>query len=541
MASQDQVGFFSIQNKIVLAMVVISLLILVTVIGFSQHLQTQLVDNVVSSQVRDSADSYFDSINILMLTGTIQNREMLQKELLARPGVVEARIIRSPALIKTFGAGNADQKPEDNLDQRALAGGFVEEFHNDNGQRLLTVVNPMKATKDYRGTNCLTCHIVEEGTVLGAVRVSYSLDELDAQVKENALTTFALLLVIFSVGVLLMIIVLRLVVISPINSLTSTIHKVEYDSDLNTRVRDIKSNDEVGIAGRAFNSMIEKFHQSLQHVSDTTSTLTQEADHIKAATESTAAAVIEQRSRTDSIATAVNEMEHSAHEVKSNAEHTAEASHEANQRAIHGQSITEEAIQAIRALSSSVTNAAEVIHKLDEQSQSVGAVLDVIRGISEQTNLLALNAAIEAARAGEMGRGFAVVADEVRTLASKTHESTEEIQQMIEELQKDARNAVGAMEQSVENADHGVNRVQDAVSALNDIVQQAERITALNTQMATAAEEQSYVSEEINRNITDITQIADSTADEASQTTRVSENLVRLANQLEAMVQKFKL
>jgi methyl-accepting chemotaxis protein len=541
MASQDQVGFFSIQNKIVLAMVVISLLILVTVIGFSQHLQTQLVDNVVSSQVRDSADSYFDSINILMLTGTIQNREMLQKELLARPGVVEARIIRSPALIKTFGAGNADQKPEDNLDQRALAGEFVEEFRSDNGQRLLTVVNPMKATKDYRGTNCLTCHIVEEGTVLGAVRVSYSLDELDAQVKENALTTFALLLVIFSVGVLLMIIVLRLVVISPINSLTSTIHKVEYDSDLNTRVRDIKSNDEVGIAGRAFNSMIEKFHQSLQHVSDTTSTLTQEADHIKAATESTAAAVIEQRSRTDSIATAVNEMEHSAHEVKSNAEHTAEASHEANQRAIHGQSITEEAIQAIRALSSSVTNAAEVIHKLDEQSQSVGAVLDVIRGISEQTNLLALNAAIEAARAGEMGRGFAVVADEVRTLASKTHESTEEIQQMIEELQKDARNAVGAMEQSVENADHGVNRVQDAVSALNDIVQQAERITALNTQMATAAEEQSYVSEEINRNITDITQIADSTADEASQTTRVSENLVRLANQLEAMVQKFKL
>jgi methyl-accepting chemotaxis protein len=330
-------------------------------------------------------------------------------------------------------------------------------------------------------------------------------------------------------------------VISPINVLTSTIHKVEDHSDLNTRVGNIKSNDEVGQASKAFNSMIEKFHDSLQQVNNTTSTLTQEADHIKAASESTANAVIEQRSRTDSIATAVNEMEHSAHEVKANAEHTAKASHDANQRAIHGQGITQEAIQAIQALSASVTNAAQVIHKLDAQSQSVGAVLDVIRGISEQTNLLALNAAIEAARAGDMGRGFAVVADEVRTLASKTHESTEEIQQMIEELQQDARNAVGAMEQSVENADQGVNRVQDAVSALNDIVQQADRITALNTEMATAAEEQSYVSEEINRNITDITQIADSTADEAAQTTRVSENLVRLANQLEDLVQKFKL
>jgi methyl-accepting chemotaxis protein len=140
-----------------------------------------------------------------------------------------------------------------------------------------------------------------------------------------------------------------------------------------------------------------------------------------------------------------------------------------------------------------------------------------------------------------MGRGFAVVADEVRTLASKTHESTEEIQHMIEELQQDARNAVGAMEKSVENADQGVDRVQDAVTALNDIVQQVERISALNTQMATAAEEQSYVSQEINRNITDITHIADSTADEATQTTRVSENLVRLANQLEDLVQKFRL
>jgi methyl-accepting chemotaxis protein len=535
MASKDHVGFFSIQNKIVLAMVVISILILVTILGFSQRLQTQLVDKVVSAQVRDSADSYFDSINILMLTGTIQNRGLLQKKILNRPGIVEARIIRGPELIRTFGAGNNDQKPVDELDQRALAGEFIEVIREHNGERVLTVVNPMRAKKDYRGTNCLTCHVVPDESVLGAVRVSYSLGELDSQVQENALTTSGLLVVIFAMGVLLMIIVLRHVVISPINVLTSTIHKVEDHSDLNTRVGNIKSNDEVGQASKAFNSM------SLQQVNNTTSTLTQEADHIKAASESTANAVIEQRSRTDSIATAVNEMEHSAHEVKANAEHTAKASHDANQRAIHGQGITQEAIQAIQALSASVTNAAQVIHKLDAQSQSVGAVLDVIRGISEQTNLLALNAAIEAARAGDMGRGFAVVADEVRTLASKTHESTEEIQQMIEELQQDARNAVGAMEQSVENADQGVNRVQDAVSALNDIVQQADRITALNTEMATAAEEQSYVSEEINRNITDITQIADSTADEAAQTTRVSENLVRLANQLEDLVQKFKL
>lgn len=358
---------------------------------------------------------------------------------------------------------------------------------------------------------------------------------------ESRQTYNIILLITFIVAIVALYLFLRISVISPLKTLTSSMQDIDAGADLTQHTDLDRRKDEFGLASQALNHLQEQFRESLRQINETTGQLTIEVDHIKAVSETTANSVTEQRRRTEIIATAVNEMEHSAHEVKGNAEHTAQATHEANTRAEHGQSITHDAIHSIRELSSSIANAALVINKLEEQSQSVGTVLDVIRGISEQTNLLALNAAIEAARAGEMGRGFAVVADEVRTLASRTHESTEEIQRMIEDLQRDARNAVDAMEQSVSQADQGVNSVQDAVTALNDIVEQVSLIAALNTQMATAAEEQSYVAEEINQNITEISQFADSTADDASKTISVSENLVRLANRLESLVMNFRL
>jgi methyl-accepting chemotaxis protein len=542
MATTQKVGIFSIRNKIIFALLIVFSLVLVTAIIFTQRAETRLVDRVVLEQVRDATDSYFDSTNILMLTGTIQNRKLLQEKILSRPGITEARIVRGPELVKTFGPGNSDQAPEDELDRRGINGERIEEIREIDGQRLLTIVHPMRASKDYRGTNCLMCHAVPEGTVLGAVRMSYSLDALDAHVASDVRTTSVILIAVFIIGIILIVLLLQSVIVKPINYITSAIHRVAHESDLSIRAECAsKRNDEIAIAGKAFNDMIANFQKSIEHVRGTTDQLSHEADHIKAVSETTANSVTEQRSRTDSIATAVNEMEHSAHEVKGNAEHTADASQEANQRAVHGQQITQEAIQAITELSRSVTNAAGVINELDEQSQRVGAVLDVIRGISEQTNLLALNAAIEAARAGEMGRGFAVVADEVRTLASRTHDSTEEIQKMIEALQRGAQNAVGAMEESITSANQGVTRVEDAAAALNDIVSHVEQITTLNTQMATAAEEQSYVAEEINRNIIEISQLADSTENDATRTIQVSENLVRLSNQLEALVASFRL
>lgn len=197
-------------------------------------------------------------------------------------------------------------------------------------------------------------------------------------------------------------------------------------------------------------------------------------------------------------------------------------------------------LKTIEALAQEVENSAQVISRLSEDSTQIGSVLDVIRGIAEQTNLLALNAAIEAARAGDQGRGFAVVADEVRTLASRTQASTLEIQSMIERLQTDASNAVKAMQQGQVQAQQGLSQAAQAENALQTISQSVTRINDMNIQIATAAEEQSSVAEEINRNIVNISQSADATAEGAKQTASAGDELAKLAARLQNLVGQFK-
>ncbi|MGV8842447.1 MAG: methyl-accepting chemotaxis protein [Pseudomonas sp.] len=241
------------------------------------------------------------------------------------------------------------------------------------------------------------------------------------------------------------------------------------------------------------------------------------------------------------VASAMNEMSATVQEVARHASQTATASSGADEESRAGVKVATEALDGIEVLISDIENAAKVILQVQSDSASIGMVLDVIKGIAEQTNLLALNAAIEAARAGEQGRGFAVVADEVRTLASRTQKSTEEIQSMIQQLQGGARNAVQAMETAQKRAHAGSECVAKAAQSLSVIANEVGTINDMNTQIATASEEQSAVAEEINRNITTISLIADTTSTDAKQNSQISEDLVRLAGELNRLVGQFKL
>ncbi|MBB60813.1 methyl-accepting chemotaxis protein [Stutzerimonas balearica] len=531
----------SVQTKINLALLAVLVLIMSASLFVAADAEKKLVLQVVEQQTKDAADSYFDSINTMMLTGTMAQREVLRKKALARPGVIDARIIRGEPVIRTFGPGFDHQAPVDALDRAALTGeAIVKVTKQDDGRRVLTVINPILAHSDYRGTNCLGCHQVPENSVMGAVRIAYDLDALDQQVNRNLQLLGAVQLVLLLAGVAVMIYTVRRVIISRITDMRHTMEAMTRDEDLSRSVT-VGAHDEIGAMATAFNRMIGKFRGSLEAVAAVTQQLTDVSGRVSNVAEKTLGAVMEQRSETDMVASAMNEMSATVQEVARNASQTATASTGADNESKAGVRVASEALDGIDTLIQDIEKAAEVVRQLEADSASIDTVVGVIKGIAEQTNLLALNAAIEAARAGEQGRGFAVVADEVRTLASRTQKSTEEIQHMIEQLQQGVGNAVQAMVAAQSRARSGSDCVARAAQSLGAIADEVGTINEMNTQIATAAEQQSAVAEEINRNITTISRIADTTSADATQTSQISEELVQLAAELKRLVGQFRL
>ncbi|MHA6493388.1 methyl-accepting chemotaxis protein [Pseudomonas borbori] len=277
----------------------------------------------------------------------------------------------------------------------------------------------------------------------------------------------------------------------------------------------------------------------LTRLQDTAENLSKQAKQADNLAQSSSAGLDRQRQETEQVATAVNEMAATTLEVASNVARTAIATQEANRLTSQGRAIAAETREAIQRLSLSVGDTGETVNRLAQDSNEIGGVVDVIKGIADQTNLLALNAAIEAARAGEMGRGFAVVADEVRSLAQRTAESTGQIHQLIAKLQRTAEEAVMAMEIGRRQADEGVEHVQQADQALVGISDAVANISDMANQIAAAAEEQSAVADEINRNITNIAELAEKTSGEAHSTAELSKELTATAQGQYSLVERF--
>ena len=311
------------------------------------------------------------------------------------------------------------------------------------------------------------------------------------------------------------------------------------DGDLTCKLK-VEGNNEVALMAKGFNLFVDKMRATIIKVTDSTAQLAASAEEVSCITEQAAEGVRRQQSETEQVATAMNEMTATVQEVARHATDAADAARTADDQAHQGSQVVDDTINSIKNLANDVISTADVIGNLRVNSENIGSVLDVIKGIAEQTNLLALNAAIEAARAGEQGRGFAVVADEVRTLASRTQESTTEIEGMIEQLQAGTRQAGSAMDKSRIQAESSVEQAAKAGDSLAAITSAVSAITDMNTQIATAAEEQNAVAEEINRNIVNISQVVATTAEGAAQTSISSGELANLAGDLQGLVNQFK-
>ena len=274
-------------------------------------------------------------------------------------------------------------------------------------------------------------------------------------------------------------------------------------------------------------------------IGDASRQLSQHAKELLGAMESSTQSAARQQVETDQVATAINQMAVSVQEVASNAQRTAEAASRADSEAATGTEVVNRTGAAIGQLALDIQQAGEVIHELEMHSNDITKVLDVIRGIAEQTNLLALNAAIEAARAGEQGRGFAVVADQVRNLASRTQQSTQEINSMIAALQGGARQAVEVMQRSREQAMHSVEQAEQAARSLQGINSRVNEISEMSIQIAAAVEQQSAVSEDINQNIVSIRSGSDHHVESGLRSRQSASGVAELAGRMEMLVDQF--
>jgi len=316
--------------------------------------------------------------------------------------------------------------------------------------------------------------------------------------------------------------------------------KAMSDGNLAQTVK-ISGRDEFAWMAWEYSCARKGFADMVNEVLGHSSQLAAAADQLSTITEQAKQGVATQNTDSEHVATAVHEMSATVQEVARNAANAAQGAQDADQEEKRGSEVVAGTIKAINTLASEVQAASAVVGNLEQHSLNIGTVVDVIRDIAEQTNLLALNAAIEAARAGEQGRGFAVVADEVRTLASRTQQSTREIQQMIEALQAGARESVAVMERGCSNAQANVEQAALAGTSLESITRAVDVIKEMNLQIAAAAEEQSTTAEEINRNVTHMSEISAQTAEGTAQTANASDELARLAAHLQSLMNRFKL
>ncbi|MCP5418009.1 MAG: methyl-accepting chemotaxis protein [Chromatiaceae bacterium] len=313
----------------------------------------------------------------------------------------------------------------------------------------------------------------------------------------------------------------------------------EGEGDL-TKTLDAHGNDEITQVAKSFNRFVTRIHDMVCELKFASTRLGVANEQMAHSCRNSVVSMQQLKGETEQVATAMTEMTATVREVAHNVETAAEAAHKSDAEARKGHEVVAGTTRSINGLASEVKKAAEVIQKLAADTQSIGSILDVIRGIADQTNLLALNAAIEAARAGDQGRGFAVVADEVRTLAQRTQQSTEEIQRMIEHVQSGASNAAQVMENGRDLAEQSVQEVSVAGTALEAITTAARIISDLNTQIAGAAEEQSSVSAEIDRNIHNISHSAGETAQYSQEVASAGSELNQLMSDLQRLVKQFR-
>ncbi|MFN3396836.1 MAG: methyl-accepting chemotaxis protein, partial [Thermodesulfovibrionales bacterium] len=416
--------------------------------------------------------------------------------------IADVHVIRSEEVDKQFGRGEENEYPSDDLGKRVMETG--REIIRMEGKTLRGIY-PYIARTEFMGRNCLNCHHVKEGAVLGVVSIKIPLDQAFGIINSTRLLYLGLGLIgIASVtGLIFLVIKINF---RPLNKLIDKVGQLS-EGDLRISI-DNDREDELGTLSKAMNRMIQSFNNIIDRILSSANEVVSSVDVLRTTSEKTSEGAKNQASQAHQIAVAAEEMSQTITDIARNAQVASESSSEALDIAQSGKEVTEIAVETIGKVYNSTVELSSLIDRLNKRSSEIGDIVILIKEIADQTNLLALNAAIEAARAGEQGRGFAVVADEVRKLAEKTIKATVEISEKIKAVQSESEQTTSSMAEASGNVTKATGHVKNLSNVLQAIVDSVQKVRDEITQIATATEEQSSASEEVARNIEKTTAIA---------------------------------
>ena len=471
----------------------ITLGVAITTVVTGYKTETIVIGEVERSTLSGYKDTILNSLTTMML---VNNMKELKKSFLEQmQAVVDMRVIRSENLDGDFGKGNADDYAANALEREVIEKGLERVVVEGDSIR---GVYPYVAKEKFRGKNCLSCHNVKEGTVLGAISIKVPLRESFDRIRALQYLYGVLGL---SGLVVMTILVVSLVnrILSPLQDLIAKVKRVGEgytDTSLSH-----EGKDEIAQMSQNVDLVIRYFSRMLNTIIQASAKIMPAVAIVKGHAEATAEGTKKQAGQAHMIATAAEEMNQTIQDIAKNAGESADTSKEAMEIAESGKQITDMSVETINALNESTLELSNTIEKLNKRASEIGNIVTVIKGIADQTNLLALNAAIEAARAGEQGRGFAVVADEVRKLAERTIQATAEISTEISAIQSESSQTAASMTASAKGVTKAAGHVKNLNNVLETIVESITKVKDQINQIATAVEEQSATAAEIAENI----------------------------------------